>query len=297
MKIFQAVPSKLLLFGEYSILAGSPAITVPLWDFRAKLVLSENKSFFDHESNQQLTKFVHFLSQSEYFIKHLNLPELTKCVNAGLYLESNIPRGYGLGSSASLCVAFYKAFGISKLEDPLALKEFYSRMESFFHGKSSGLDPLTIHTEKPLLAGNNSIEFLPDTNLLPRDIHLYLFDSGKTRNAGLLIANFKEMMEDVEYKNFFEIQYLPLLKDVIEAFIHQKIEFWNTLKELSEMQLRIFTRIIPEIVFPLWERSIQTENVCIKILGAGGGGFFLLFSKVELHDLEGFKVKSVLKPL
>lgn len=296
MKIFEAVPSKLLLFGEYSILAGSRAITLPLWDYSAKLILPERKSFSNRDSNQQLTKFVNFLNQSDYFKKHLNLQELAYSTREGLYLESNIPIGYGLGSSAGLCVAIYKAFGISGLIEPLELKEYYSHMESFFHGKSSGLDPLTIHTEKALLANNNSISFL-SASLLPKNIHLYLLDSGILRNTAQLITGFKQMLEQPDYKHTFEFSYLPILNEVIEGLSHQKNDFWSHLKKLSEMQLKIFENMIPDMIRPIWKKSLQTEDMCIKILGAGGGGFFLLFSKVELNEIEGFKLKRVLKTL
>lgn len=297
MKLFQAVPSKLLLFGEYSILSGSSAITLPLWDYSAKLILPESKNFSDTDSNQQLTAFVNFLNQSEYFKKHLNLHELIKCTQEGLFLDSNIPQGYGLGSSAGLCVALYKAFGISNLAELPELKEFYSHMESFFHGKSSGLDPLTIHTEKALLVNNTNIETLPDINLLTDNLHLYLFDSEIPRAAAHLITGFKQMLENAEYKNFFEANYLPLLHQVIHAFIHQQPNLWNNLKKLSEMQFFIFRKMIPESINPVWEQTVRSEEMCMKILGAGGGGFFLLFSKSKLNELEGFKLKEVLKNL
>jgi len=76
-----------------------------------------------------------------------------------LYFDSSIPQGYGVGSSGALVAAIYDTYAIDKIEATetltrdklLRLKEIFSLMESFFHGKSSGLDPLNSYLSIPIL--------------------------------------------------------------------------------------------------------------------------------------------------
>jgi hypothetical protein len=41
--------------------------------------------------------------------------------------------------------------------------------------------------------------------------------------------------------------------------------------------LVFFQKLIPEKIRSLWEELLQTDKACLKILGAGGGGYFLAF--------------------
>ncbi|NJK97769.1 MAG: hypothetical protein HC905_25220 [Bacteroidales bacterium] len=194
MNNFSPIPAKLLLFGEHSVLIGSPAVLVPLNDFTASLKFPSKEPNHDSiVSNAYLKRFSSYIhSNSEWFSEHIYLEEFDEALKDGLYLDSDIPEGYGLGSSASVCVAVYKAFGISDFEDPAELKLFYSRLESFFHGKSSGIDPLTIHARKPVVIEKDKIRYLDtDQKLFAPEINVYLLDSGISRNAGEIIRLFK----------------------------------------------------------------------------------------------------------
>ena len=76
-----------------------------------------------------------------------------------MYFDSSIPQGYGVGSSGALVAAIYDKYATDKItvlenltrEKLLKLKIIFSKMESFFHGKSSGLDPLNSYLSLPIL--------------------------------------------------------------------------------------------------------------------------------------------------
>ena len=72
------------------------------------------------------------------------------------WLEMNIPTGYGLGSSGAVSAAVYDLFfpGVAKLTLEQQ-KEDLAAIESFFHGKSSGVDALTCHARTPLYFKEN----------------------------------------------------------------------------------------------------------------------------------------------
>ena len=76
-----------------------------------------------------------------------------------MFFDSSIPQGYGVGSSGALVAAVYDKYAFGKItvlenltkEKLLHLKAVFSLMESFFHGKSSGLDPLNSYLSLPIL--------------------------------------------------------------------------------------------------------------------------------------------------
>ncbi len=88
-----------------------------------------------------------------------NLEVLKTDVERGMYFDSSIPQGYGVGSSGALVAAIYDKYADNKItvlenltrEKLLQLKNIFSQMESFFHGKSSGLDPLNSYLSIPIL--------------------------------------------------------------------------------------------------------------------------------------------------
>ena len=88
-----------------------------------------------------------------------DLNTLKADVNSGMYFDSSIPQGYGVGSSGALVAAIYDKYAHDKItvlenltrEKLLKLKTIFSEMESFFHGKSSGLDPLNSYLSIPIL--------------------------------------------------------------------------------------------------------------------------------------------------
>lgn len=286
---FHPVPSKLLLFGEYSILSGSAAITIPLWDFKARLFLPSRETEVNRESNHHIRNFIRFLKQDDYFTEHIDTDELAKIADRGLFLQSNIPEGYGLGSSAALCVALYKAFGRSALTETKSLIALYSKMEAYFHGNSSGIDPITIHTGNKLLIRNGVVKTISNTPNLFNGIYLYLLDSNLPRHAKSFIETYRYLSANSHYVSHFKLNYLPLVDRIVQS-AETGNTAWNDLMELSQQQLFFFRKMMPDPIYALWEGQLETRNVCLKLLGAGGGGYFLVFSLKELNHLEDYNL-------
>jgi mevalonate kinase len=88
-----------------------------------------------------------------------------------MYFDSSIPQGYGIGSSGALVAAIYDQYATDKItvlenltqEKLLKLKKIFGRMESYFHGTSSGLDPLNSYLSIPILI--NSAESIEATGI------------------------------------------------------------------------------------------------------------------------------------
>ena len=90
----------------------------------------------------------------------LNLDKFKEELDQGLYFDSSIPQGFGIGSSGAIVAAIYDKYcGTNKIdankqisnEDILVLKKIFSSLESYYHGTSSGLDPLICYLKIPVL--------------------------------------------------------------------------------------------------------------------------------------------------
>ena len=154
--------SKILLFGEYGIIKDSKGLSIPYNFYNGALKVDENSSQEAIKSNASLKRFVTYLEQLQNEQSELvtfNLEVLKADVERGMYFDSSIPQGYGVGSSGALVAAIYDKYANNKItvlenltrEKLLQLKAIFGQMESFFHGKSSGLDPLNSYLSIPIL--------------------------------------------------------------------------------------------------------------------------------------------------
>ena len=154
--------SKILLFGEYGIIKDSKGLSIPYNFYNGALKIDSNLSEAQQKSNNNLKRFADYLGELQIKFPNLvqfDLEELTKDIEGGMYFDSSIPQGYGVGSSGALVAAIYDKYALNKItvlenlsrEKLLKLKKIFGEMESFFHGKSSGLDPLNSYLSLPIL--------------------------------------------------------------------------------------------------------------------------------------------------
>ncbi|MEO1626482.1 MAG: mevalonate kinase, partial [Bacteroidota bacterium] len=148
-------PAKILLFGEYTIISGGMALAIPYHKFNGHwqyAKVSEDR----HKLQQELSDFTTYLESLHYegqLLCELDIDAIWDELERGLFFQSDIPIGYGAGSSGAFCAAFYDRFVRHKLDgQQLApLKAQLAQLESFFHGSSSGLDPLVCYLDQTLL--------------------------------------------------------------------------------------------------------------------------------------------------
>lgn len=204
----------------------------------------------------------------------------------GFSSESNIPEGYGMGSSGALCAAIYADYALYHETDPAALKATFSEMESFFHGSSSGIDPLTSYLERPLLIRNKTEVALPTLAKWPHPPALFLLDTCLPRQTGPLVQWFLAQWETPAFRLLVEQELLPAHEAALAAWLQADAgAFWPALRQLSVFQLRHFLPMVPEAVRLLWQQGLDSGDYYLKICGAGGGGFMLGFAPEGLPGL------------
>ena len=111
----------------------------------------------NQRATRSLFKYLEYL-KSEEAPCPFNIAAFESDLNSGLYFDSSIPQGFGVGSSGALVAAIYDRYCEDKISknpkhstDIKALKKIFSWMESYFHGKSSGIDPTICYMGLPLL--------------------------------------------------------------------------------------------------------------------------------------------------
>ncbi len=295
--------SKILLFGEYGIIKDSKGLSIPYNFYNGALKVSENPSNEAIKSNESLRKFALHLEQLQAEQSELvtfNLALLNSDIERGMYFDSSIPQGYGVGSSGALVAAIYDKYANNKItvlenltrEKLLQLKAIFSQMESFFHGKSSGLDPLNSYLSLPILI--NSKDNIEPTGIPSQTTNgkgaVFLLDSGIIGETAPMVNIFMENLKDQGFRKMLKNQFVKHTDACVENFLEgdMKSLFSNT-KKLSKVVLNNFKPMIPEQFHNIWQNGIDTNDYYLKLCGSGGGGYILGFTQ----DLE--KAKKSLK--
>lgn len=289
--------SKILLFGEYGIIKDSKGLSIPYNFYNGALKTDENLSESAIKSNESLKRFVDYLQNIDTDLVRFDLKALKADVRNGMYFDSSIPQGYGVGSSGALVAAIYDKYAQDKItvlenltrEKLLKLKSIFSEMESFFHGKSSGLDPLNSYLSIPILI--NSKDNIEATGIPSQQENgkgaVFLIDSGIVGETAPMVSIFMENMKKEGFRKMLKNQFIKHTDACVEDFLTGNIKsLFNNTKQLSKVVLNHFKPMIPKQFHELWKKGIETNDYYLKLCGSGGGGYILGFTE----DIEKAKL-------
>lgn len=287
--------SKILLFGEYTLMHNSMALVVPCDRYTGRLNFYEsapNKAYAI-QSNEYLKKFSGFIAShmDENFV--LEVKRFEQEIQNGLFFQSNIPQGYGLGSSGALVVAIFlrylkktksikddlKGLTIKKIDQ---LKSSLGKLESFFHGVSSGLDPLSIILNEPILYKNaNDIvtTALPEKNEIGKHV-VFLLNTNIARSTSGLMSRFQHLYKNPQFRSKLETDLVSDTDSAIRHFLQNDTSsLYKELNSISSFQLQEMKDFIPETLQQPLKNGLQHGDYFLKLCGAGGGGFMLGFTE------------------
>lgn len=300
--------SKILLFGEYGIIKDSKGLSIPYNFFKGALKTDDNTSEEAKNSNQGLKAFTEYLKevQSEG-LASFDLDLLQRDVGNGMYFDSSIPQGYGIGSSGALVAAIYDKYATDKItvlenltrEKLLKLKAIFGKMESFFHGKSSGLDPLNSYLSLPILI--NSKDNIESTSIPSQNTEgkgaVFLLDSGMTGETAPMVQIFMEKMKQEGFRTMVKDKFIKHTDACVDHFLNGDIKsLFGHVKQLSNVVLDHFKPMIPAQFHKLWKHGIDSNDYYLKLCGSGGGGYILGFTQDferAQKALEGHKLEVV----
>lgn len=281
--------AKILLFGEYGIIEDSQGLTLPYSFYKGTLKFSDLENEFEKKSNAHLHSYAEYLAGLELQEDFkLDINTLKTDINKGLFFDSNIPQGYGVGSSGALVAAIFEKYSIKKYnpesiskEDLKELKKVFGLLESFFHGKSSGIDPLICYMNLPILIENKENV---DKVSIPKEEAgkgaIFLIDSGVVGETGPMVQIFFEKMKTEGFRKTLKEEFIRYNNACIDAFLRKDINpFFKNLKKLSVWAYEHFKPMIPESLYKVWKKGLDTNAYYLKLCGSGGGGYILGFTK------------------
>ncbi|MDZ4677529.1 MAG: GHMP kinase [Oligoflexia bacterium] len=221
---------------------------------------------------------------------------------------ADIPAGTGLGSSSSFTVAMLHAvkgylgkfqtaeelaseasdIEINKLHEPIGKQDQYISAYGglqFIQFKSSGdvtVDPIVCTSDT-----KNALE-----------AHCMLFYTGQTRAAKSILQEQKENTKAKRQTLSDMAQIARKMKTVLEA--NKSLEsFGKLLHDAWTLKKSVASNISSSQIDKWYEQALKAGAWGGKILGAGGGGFLMVFCepgkqnavKNELKDLKLFDVE------
>jgi mevalonate kinase len=296
--------SKILLFGEYGIIEDSKGLSIPYNFYKGALKIPNKKNSISRASNKILRGFLKHLKSSK--IK-LDLDKFSSDIDKGLYFNSSIPEGYGIGSSGALVAAVYDKYAFKKTtvlenltrEKLINLKNIFSIMESYFHGKSSGLDPLNSYLSIPILI--NSRKDIKVTGIPSQKSKgngaVFLIDSGKIGSTAPMVNIFMEKMKKEGFRKIMNEKFIKHTNLCVDNFLNGDLSaLFNNTKKLSRIVLKNFKPMIPEKFHNVWKKGIENDSYFLKLCGSGGGGYILGFTENferAKRQLKNHKLKVV----
>ena len=287
--------SKVMLVGEYGVVVGGSALTIPFRKFHTRVRSiagippgREPEVEMSLKIARELNAYVHKLPGRSFHAE----PDMDLFASGlGEYwFDSNIPVGYGLGSSGTVSAAVYDLFFPDARKIPLtAQKEDLALIESFFHGKSSGVDALTCHAGIPLYFKNGQTirEVDLDPEKLPGGYRFFLLDSGSTFDTGPLVRHFLDWMKDPDFEHAIMEEYLPMNQKLIESLLGEgDADIGLLVRLLSDFQFNHFRKMIPDHMIDAWIEGQVTNNYYLKLNGSGGGFILGIAHRNSMDTLD-----------
>lgn len=273
-------PAKVLLLGEYTILNGSKALALPYDALGGKWSFEDNQSEVRDCSRKSLMAF-----RNHPCSEYIDLARFSAEIDSGIWFDSTIPQGYGLGSSGALIAAILDRYALRE-ENLYEAKFSLARLEDYFHGSSSGLDPLVSHVQRPLLIHN-----FQEVEILEKPISLkkfFLINTGKPRQTGALVNIYQEKLKDSHFKKICADILAKEVNFAIDSVVQgDDTNLFHHLWHISKFQWDFFPEMIPTQMRGIWTTGLETGDYILKLCGAGGGGFLLGYSKK--YDLQGMQ--------
>ena len=302
--------SKILLFGEYGIIKDSRGLSIPYNFFKGALKKETSPDGLAQRSNQSLRRFASYLEQLQQEDPdgvRFDLELLRRDLDEGMYFDSSIPQGYGVGSSGALVAAIYDRYALEKItvlenltrEKLLCLKEIFGKMESFFHGKSSGLDPLNSYLSLPILI--HSKDHIESTSLPSQNPEgkgaVFLLDSGIVGETAPMVQIFMEKLKHEGFRKVLKNKFIRYTDACVEDFLSGNLpSLFGNIKKLSHVVLNHFKPMIPTEFHQLWKQGIESNAYYLKLCGSGGGGYILGFTEdldKAREALQGHRLEVV----
>jgi len=262
--------------------------------------------FFEHKH-----RIVHSLIENVQSIDQIKHPAVRAILGwAGcergleIHHDGDLPARSGLGSSSSFTVGLLHA--LAALEGRYASKEYLASTAIHVEQNVIGENVGSQDQVSAAYGGFNLVEFhrngsftaspliLRQERLAEFESHLMLCFTGFSRIASEVaksqIANLRERQTQLHSMREMVNEAIAILQSAnapIEELGKLLHESWLCKRSLSD-------KVSTSDIDYLYEEAIKAGAIGGKIMGAGGGGFLMLFVKPELQDNVRERLKHLI---
>jgi len=241
-------------------------------------------------------------------IKHPSVRACLQYLNISKGVEmtytGDVPAQSGMGSSSAFTVSFLNA--LYALTGKIVTKRTLAREALYVECELLKENVGSQDQVAAAFGGFNKIEFSGDREFyvtpLPLgavklkllESHLMLFFTGISRNASEIAV---EQIKKTSSKKI-ELRTMSVMVDEAITILNRESDdfddFGRLLNETWKIKRSITELISNSIIDDLYETALKAGALGGKLLGAGGGGFLLLYAKPEKQPLIKEKLKNIL---
>ena len=296
MGVVASAPAKIILFGEHFVVYGEPAIVLAI-DKRAYATVdhSDDKHLHVRSANLNLRGCfedgVFKVEQGDAREAKLKFEPVKVAVEkvlaqsknrVGLNIEINstVPVGAGLGSSAAVVAAVTYAVG-SLLNVKMSKEDIFRitlEAERIVHGTPSGVDPA-------IATFGGAMLFQTDTGIKPFEVKtqipLVIGDTGVARSTKVQVDRVRTVTEN--YPQIVE-QMQRAAREIVlramDAFKHNDLKTLGDLMNFNQALL-YGLGVSDESLEWLINAAKKAGALGAKLTGAGGGGCMIALANDE----------------
>lgn len=278
--------SKLILVGEHAVVHGQPAIAIPFPLIGVESTVEYvpgsiqlQSTFYTGPIESAPSSLEGIVACIHKTLDHLNQPRKDLLIR----IESSIPPGKGLGSSASVAIAVIRSLFSYRRESYTkeTLLELANVAETHAHGAPSGIDSLTITSQYPVWYEKDK----PVAYIKPqKDLYFVVADTGRmadTRSAiesiaSLLKAAPKRFQSKLERIGDITFQAKDALEKASKHVLGQLLN--EAQKELEA--LGVSDAGLNRLIY----LARQEGALGAKLTGGGNGGCIIALAQNESHS-------------
>jgi D-glycero-alpha-D-manno-heptose-7-phosphate kinase len=220
-----------------------------------------------------------------------------------IHHDGDLPARSGIGSSSSFCVgllhALYALQGRMPSKDQLAVESIHIEQEILEEAVGSQDQITAAH------GGFNYVVFRPDGEISVRPVtvsqdrlrdlnaHLMLFFTGVQRTSSDVARSY---LENLDSKR----RHLRILKELADESLSilksdmDLTAFGELLQEAWVVKRSLSPEVSTSELDEIYQTALASGAVGGKLIGAGGGGFLLLFAHPDRHQVLKEKLERLI---
>ena len=280
--------SKVILIGEHAVVHGQPAIAIPfpligvetIIEYLPGTVKLDSSFYYGplHLAPESLRGIVNCITGT---LEYLEIP----CEDLVFRINSSIPPGKGLGSSASVAISIIRSlFNYADREcTQEELLHLANIAETYAHGDPSGIDTLTITSDAPIWFERNQPI---DKISLKEDLHFIVADSGRDADTKSAVASVTKLLKKAPRKIQRKIDRIgQLTYDAKFALERASKHFLGQMLNEAQKELEALG-VSDSALNRLIHFARQEGALGAKLTGGGNGGCIIALAQNEVHSKQ-----------